>query len=136
MLVRVRGGSTSLTTYELKRAASWFGDKLLGRSMSRSILLTIDLVEKMRGRCGSISCSDWTVKRAFYVQIETSTGKRRKQLYILAHEMVHLKQIVKGELVIGPMMAWRGRVIDHAEPWEVEAYGLERTLYREYVKTC
>ena len=50
----------------------------------------------------------------------------------LAHEMVHAKQYIRGELC-GYSMAWKGRkprnyTYENA-PWEKEAYGREEGLY-------
>ena len=56
----------------------------------------------------------------------------------LAHEMVHLKQFVRGELFDYETgrVQWKsksfGRVHYDDQPWEKEAYRLEEKLYEEF----
>ena len=50
----------------------------------------------------------------------------------LCHEMVHIKQRVKGELVND--MTWRGKKYTEEQPWEVEAYAMESILFQEYYR--
>ena len=66
---------------------------------------------------------------------------RRKMLQCLAHEMVHVKQYARGELSSELITArWQGKVYkitssfeDYLNwPWEVEAYGRDRSLYLFY----
>jgi len=68
-------------------------------------------------------------------------------LRTLAHEMVHVKQYIMGEMTalssdkngIGRVQ-WKSRVVDEYDinyrslPWEKEAYRMERPLYRSYCK--
>ena len=55
------------------------------------------------------------------------------QMQALAHEMVHAKQFLRGELTGEGGFAWKGRKADGYEyenqPWEKEAYRLERELF-------
>lgn len=63
-------------------------------------------------------------------------------LSILAHEMVHVRQYITGDLVDqGSYCKWKGTKYESAavdteeyyfSPWEVEAYGLQVGLYRLY----
>lgn len=63
-------------------------------------------------------------------------------LSVLAHEMVHVKQYVTGELVEkGKYCLWKGKKYSEFEPnsddyffspWEVEAFGMQVGLYRLY----
>jgi hypothetical protein len=57
------------------------------------------------------------------------------------HEMVHVRQYVRGHLkdVLTKrgswQMLWKGRISKHKyekQPWEIEAYGLEESLYKEF----
>lgn len=131
MRVDVRGDSSVMSTFEWRKVVSWYGEHLLGRRMADRCSVFLELSPYIRGVAGSISCTDWRRKRDFLVQIETRCGIR-KQLYTLGHEMTHLRQIVRGELVVhhGDVI-WRSdRHAGVEEPWEVEAYANERTLYR------
>jgi len=78
--------------------------------------------------------------RKFKVVISSSMG-RRKTLEILAHEIVHVKQYVTGQLMDynnGQMVRWNGKKMFYDEndvdsyydsPWEIEAYGQQVGLY-------
>lgn len=58
----------------------------------------------------------------------------------LAHEIVHAKQFINGELVAldEGMNVWRGILIDENDidywdqPWEIDAYGREYGMYRRF----
>ena len=133
MKVAVRGVS-SVGNQEWKKAAKWYASALLGTTSER-VGVSIELTPYLRGNCGSVTCSDWRRPRHFLIQIQTGTYKRRKQLTTLAHEFVHLKQIVLGELVVecGQILWKAARPSDFQdEPWESEAWAREKTLYEEY----
>ena len=56
-----------------------------------------------------------------------------RQMQALAHEMVHAKQFLRGELGhVKNELSWKGKVAKVAymdAPWEIEAYKLERDLF-------
>ena len=60
---------------------------------------------------------------------------------LLAHELVHVKQYVVGDLSMRSKgMYWKGELtkIDNMmeyfkSPWEIEAYGLERYLWLNFI---
>jgi len=56
-----------------------------------------------------------------------------KQMQALAHEMVHARQFLRGELTAVGVWKWKGRNADNYaytnQPWEKEAYRLERELF-------
>ena len=66
-------------------------------------------------------------------------------ILVLAHEMVHVKQYAKGELVDhGKYCSWHGKKYEEAEanseeyffsPWEVEAFGMQVGLFRMYCRS-
>lgn len=66
-------------------------------------------------------------------------------LSVLAHEMVHVKQYVSGELIDkGSHCIWKGKKFEQFEPasddyffspWEVEAFGMQVGLYRLYSRS-
>jgi hypothetical protein len=67
--------------------------------------------------------------------------QRYKMLQCLAHEMVHVKQYAKGELSNELITAkWQGKTFKLTNsmedyfnwPWEIEAYGRDRSLYLFY----
>ena len=62
-------------------------------------------------------------------------------LKTLGHELVHVKQYVTGDLAMKAKgMYWKGELTDiksmkdyFKSPWEVEAYGLERYLWMNFI---
>lgn len=65
------------------------------------------------------------------------TGERCgfiEMMSTLAHEMVHAKQFLRGELIAEPNWQWKGRAAKNYryknQPWEREAFRLEHELYR------
>lgn len=68
-----------------------------------------------------------------WVDIDISrTGTWREQMVALAHEMVHCKQFLRGEL---DGFRWKKRNYENCQydhqPWEKQAYALEEKLYEE-----
>ena len=55
------------------------------------------------------------------------------QMQALAHEMVHARQFLRGQLSAEGAWKWKGRNADNYaymnQPWEKEAYRLERELF-------
>ena len=72
----------------------------------------------------------------YYIWIRKSCSKHN-QLITLAHECVHLKQILKDELSIDEMK--RAEPNDDSAYWddprEIEAFGRELGLYFRYIKS-
>ena len=66
-----------------------------------------------------------------------STGSKRRMMETIAHEMVHVKQYSKGELVDlsrSNSTRWQNNIIDKNTnywdlPWEIEAHGKELGLF-------
>ena len=125
-------------------AAKFYGDKLLGKRMSRNILLEIKLTKDLKqkeqayGFC-HITDDDLNRPREFLIELDTSMKNSFRQILIwLAHEMVHIKQFVRKELwdYETGQVQWKSRTYSRAhyddQPWEREAYRLEKSLYNEF----
>lgn len=58
-----------------------------------------------------------------------------EMMQTLAHEMVHARQFLRGELVAEGVWKWKGRNgADYKyenQPWEKEAYRLEKVLFQD-----
>ena len=67
------------------------------------------------------------------IQIGKSDQTFLEQMQALAHEMVHARQFLRGELSAEGVWKWKGRNADNYaytnQPWEKEAYRLERELF-------
>ena len=146
MIVEVEGyRSQNLTLYQsVGNAASFYGEVLLGKRMAKNILVEIKLTKELKqkeqayGFC-HITDDDLDRPREFMIELDTSMKNPFDQVLIwLAHEMVHLKQFVRGELYdyATGNVQWKsrtyGRVHYNDQPWEKEAYRLEGELYEMF----
>ena len=76
----------------------------------------------------------------WHVDIDLANVSMKEMVQNLAHEMIHAKQFLRGELATN-MDKWKGvvykskdgDVYDFESPWEKEAYGTEDVLYNNYV---
>ena len=131
-------------TDALVDASLYYGAVLLGTRMVKNIELDIKLTkdlkkkEKAYGYC-HITDDNLNKPRQFMIELDTSMIHPFDQILTwLAHEMVHLKQFVRGELFDYETgrVQWKtksfGRIHYDDSPWEKEAYRLETTLYEEF----
>lgn len=78
-------------------------------------------------------------ERVFFIELEESHHKLLgKSVYeILAHEMVHVRQYITGQLVdLKPGVLWEGKYYPQdfpyeESPWEIEAKELQASLERK-----
>ena len=115
-------------------AALFYSEVLLGSRMEKNIYLDIKLTkgmkqkEKAYGFCHIVD-DNISKPREFMIELDASMKYSFDQILTwLAHEMVHLKQFVRGELCDYET----GRVHYNDQPWEKEAYRLESKLYEEF----
>ena len=94
--------------------------------------------EQAYGFC-HITDDDLDRPREFMIELDTSMKNSFDQILTwLAHEMVHLKQFVRGELCDYETgrVQWKTRMYGNVhyedQPWEREAYRLETKLYEEF----
>ena len=129
---------------DLSSAAIWYGAILLGTRMVNNIYLDIKLTkglkqkEKAYGYCHIVD-DNLNKPREFMIELDASMKYGFDQILTwLAHEMVHLKQFVRGELFDYETgrVQWKsrsfGRLHHDDQPWEKEAYRLEGKLYEEF----
>ena len=128
----------------LASAAIWYGAVLLGTRMVNNIYLDIKLTkglkkkEKAYGYCHIVD-DNLSRPREFMVELDASMKYGFDEILTwLAHEMVHLKQFVRGELFdyATGRVQWKtrsfGRLDHDDQPWEKEAYRLEGELYEMF----
>ena len=96
-----------------------------GHEVDILVSVKSNLDENMDGWCQRISTTDYEI------EVERNLND---ECFIktLCHEMVHVKQGVKGELANGA--TWRGKTYSNEQPWEVEAYRLEVELYYSFLQ--
>ena len=126
-------------------AAEFYGEVLLGKRMAKNILVEIKLTKDLKqkeqayGYC-HITDDNLNRPREFMIELDTSMKYSFDQIITwLAHEMVHLKQFVRGELwdYESGRVQWKSRAYSKKvrykdQPWEKEAYRLEEELYEMF----
>lgn len=100
--------------------------------------------KRMSDADGWCEWKDYHIKPREFELLIRSTMSDEDIFLTLAHEMVHVKQMLRGEHAerFRPVYKtfWFGE--DHTEtpykkqPWEIEAYELQETLWKNYCKLC
>ena len=146
MKIHVRGPNERLTKKEIRDIVSFSSQILLGKRLSNYITVHV-LNSKLKkyewGYCGP---TDWNnSKHREFEIVLNNTATRKNQIITILHEMIHLKQYARNELVcynVGKYK-WLGKKIytdvnDYENlPWEIEAEKSEKVLfemYREHVR--
>jgi len=99
---------------------------------SSTYVLTIHTMSGMRKREGYNGVVAQTGEREITMMVDSRLGEA-DLIQCVAHEMVHVKQIAKGQLTIDKFsrQLWLGQrvnVVYHERPWEQEAFARERLL--------
>jgi hypothetical protein len=148
MLIDFDGYPDKANLDDIHDALEFYAEILLGKRLSKNIKLNVTFVPNlMKRRQTEADCNfedeDAKVHREFTINIDSGFS-RPKTLQCLAHEMVHVKQMAKGELTIayvkgrGHLNRWKNTWVDENKigywdvPWEIEAYGRELGLYVRY----
>lgn len=123
-----------------RKAVVYYIERLLG-NRNEGISLTVVFKDDLGENHAYCMWMDDNHKPKKFKVVISSTMGRRKTLEILAHEMVHVKQYVTGQLmdyVYGSMVRWNGKKMLYDDndveryydsPWEIEAYGRQLGLY-------
>lgn len=136
------GNPVRVSLAEYEYATHWIMSRLVSKKLKKNLSIEIALrkVKGLNGQTEDIAGNKRP--RDFIVTINPYLS-RKSQLSTLAHELVHVKQFARGELINemkGTMQKWKDEYIDHAEvdyfdlPWEIEAWGREHGLYMRYIK--
>ncbi len=105
----------------------------LGKSKFSLEIHTISNLRKDHGNNGEV----YQASERSIVMLLDSRLSLTRLMYTLAHEMVHVKQIAKGQYkgIISPtgtlLRCWMGKVVKAKyldRPWEIEAYRRESLL--------
>ena len=129
--VLVNGGTKKQRNL-IEDIAWWFCDKYFSKFKYFNIEFDLTKIEgKVQGWCMEID------KNCSHIEID----KRLKGddfITCVLHELVHVKQYLKGELkdISALEQRWKGEShisIDYYDlPWEIEAYHLQEILLEEY----
>ena len=132
----------------LLEAVYFYAKELLGGRQARHLTMEIKLTKELKKKTGAyglchIIDDDLDKPREFMVELDASMGNSFKQILIwLAHEMVHVKQFVKGELwdyedtrVVWKSKQYSNKQPYNEQPWEKEVYRLEEKLFNLWEKS-
>lgn len=101
-----------------------------------AIYLSPHMPEKLQGRSFCLNSPEPNAYQVIRVWIDTRLNKKQQRL-VLAHEMIHVKQYAKGELIMtsNQQVMWKGRnyryqwgAEPHRAPWESEAHRMDNRL--------
>ncbi len=140
MNIDIVGRTKAMCKAELKFATAFFAQYIMGTRLANKLDIEIRLEDQGRneGACNPLDTE--RRPKSFEIGIRP-TMQRYKMLQCLAHEMVHVKQYAKGELSNELITAkWQGKTFKLTNsmedyfnwPWEIEAYGRDRSLYLFY----
>ena len=148
MLVTIKGSKKEYR--DLVRRAVWFyAEKLMGKRLVNTLELTINLTRNLTEKEGAEGFCIWdeweTAKtpRAFTIDLDCSLNIRNILINV-AHEMVHVKQWVKGEMyeyTIPNIVRFIKTKYDMNDmdyydyPWEIEAFGRQLGLFIHWCET-
>lgn len=143
MKLYIEGKTTKLTRQQIQSACYFFAQTLLSSRMLKNLTVYVKYVDQLgvKGLTEFIDCN--VSPREFIISIDPKQSKRN-QLLTLAHEFVHVKQYVTGEMkqyLSKPAIKWYKQTIYYEDveywdlPWEIEAYGRELGLYYKYLKS-
>jgi hypothetical protein len=140
MDIKIIGKTKHMCKAEIKFATAFFANYVMGERLAKNLDFEIRIEDqgKNEGCCNPLDAE--RRPRSFEIGIRPGM-QRYKMLQCLAHEMVHVKQYARGELSSELITAkWQGKTFkltnsmeDYLNwPWEVEAYGRDRSLYLFY----
>lgn len=124
---------------------TYLGVKLLGKRMAGNLTLWVHIKNLDEGYQGCVIWEDSNIRpREFTMELDRRMSDEELMLTV-AHEMVHIKQDVRGEKrerydrTTGMQQTfWFDE--DHTktpyrkQPWEKEAYKLQKPLKKEFLK--
>ena len=143
MLIKTTGKPSNISLAQCKEAVKFYGKMLLG-NLYNKIELTIRFDNlKKQGAQGFCIWEDTNrYSREFTIEIDRALDKK-PILLALAHEMVHVKQFAKGEMIDylkSNKTRWKGKIIEidkihyWDQEWEIEAHGREMGLYVRFME--
>lgn len=141
--ISIRGG-TKNTQKLVRSIAEYSADLLMGSRLADKVSVRINLKDDLCKKHGVLGSCVWEddnlCPREFRIDIDTRQSMKNI-VTTVAHEMVHVKQFAKREmvdLISLQKIKWQGKRIDDDKldyydmPWEIEAHGREVGLYNRW----
>ena len=122
----------------VKRAAIFYAKELFKPRALENLVVKIKFNEKLDayGYASATEFSSSNKPRQFEIELHPGIGAY-DILKTLAHEMVHVKQYIAGDVNM-KLTRWKGTRVDDVDyweqPWEIEAHGIEVGLFTKFVK--
>ena len=123
----------------IRQQVKWYLDELdVQENFHLTVVFSTRMPDKLEGLTSSHTSPEPDKYHIIRVLIDAKLSSA-KQLLVLAHEMVHVKQYVKNELMIpdDKRVIWKGKeyYLSHDYnrflPWEKEAYYADLKLVRQ-----
>lgn len=146
MKIHVRGINERLSKKDIRDIVSFSGEILLGKRLAKNVTVIVKNKNFKRYEWGYCGPTDWHNRkhREFEILLNYNAS-RKNQIITLLHEMAHVKQYARNELVYYNVgnYRWLGKriITDINEydtlPWEIEAVQAEKfllELYNEHVR--
>lgn len=133
MIVDITGNHPRLSVEEAQTAATFFAKELMPKAWDK-LYIDINFL-RMDDAHGLV---DRLSRYEYQMDISTRLGKK-STISTIAHEVVHIKQMIRGELVMkSSHNKWNGKHFPVSydyfnSPWEIEAYGREVGLTYKYL---
>jgi hypothetical protein len=121
-----------------EKAIFFFAENLFSREMLRHLSIRIRKVKDFEV-FGLVSVEDYNASgkpRDFLIEVKKELSEE-DFLVTIAHELVHVRQYVRGDLN-EEMSYWRGVSVDarkipyDEQPWEIEAESVAKNLFELY----
>ncbi len=149
-MILIINGSTKKTRNMVESAVWSYAEKLMSKRLVNTLELTINLTRNLVDKEGAEGFCIWDewydlrkTPREFTIDLDSSISIR-DILTNLAHEMVHVKQWVKGEMyeysnsntVRFMKKKYDVNDMDYYDyPWEIEAFGRQLGLFLHWCET-
>lgn len=131
LLLDYRGG-TKFQRDTAEKVVGWFLKKMLPRYRKISLTIRFTKCYTTSGAYGY--CWEGDEPREYEIELDKNM-RLFDMVGTLCHELVHLKQYVKGEMkqIDGHRTRWKKKIVpaktDYVDqPWEKEAFRLEKKL--------
>jgi alpha-L-arabinofuranosidase len=133
MIIDTSGNHAKISVEEIQYATEFFAKELMPRAYDK-LYIDINLIH-MKDMHGVV---DRLSRYEYQIDISKKLGYK-SVISTLAHEMVHVRQMFRGELTVkNSLDRWNGKTFPHNYdyyncPWEIEAYGREVGLTHKYL---
>lgn len=144
MKIKIRNCPDSDFKPYVERAALFFAKELIPNTRIRNNIKTVIRFDSKMANYGSCGAEGYNTKnepREFLIEIHPGIGVH-SIFETLAHEMVHVKQLVYHE-TNDDLSVWRGKRVNSDDidywhhPWEIDAHGREDGLVTKFaVEEC